>query len=169
MNIYQTIKNETENFANKKAVINGRLTFTYGELISFAETIAASLRGSGVRQYDRVALLCRDSIEYIASSLAVLSLSAVLVPVAIEHTEAEINEILESISVNYLLFEEGAYNSEGADRFEADEFSRKGFYILNRGGKNVLPEEYYNSNPAFIRFSSGTTGSSKGVVLSHWP
>ena len=167
MNIYQTIKHETADFRNRTAVIDGESSITYEQLISSAELFAASLKRAGVGPFDRVALLCKDSIEYITASLAVLSLSAVTVPVAVEHTKEEINRILESIAVNYLVFEKGPYDDEGADRLELKNFTRKEFRILNRGEQKKPDGEYYRINPAFIRFSSGTTGASKGVVLSH--
>ncbi|MBI4682725.1 MAG: acyl--CoA ligase [Nitrospirae bacterium] len=167
MNIYQTIKQETEDFENKTAVIDGERSISYSQLISSAELLAGSLKKAGVGPYDRVALLCKDSIEYIAASLAVLSLSAVMVPVAIEHTEEEINGILERIAVNYLVFEEGSYDDAGADKLGLINFFQKEFRLLNRGEQKEPDRAYYKINPAFIRFSSGTTGASKGVVLSH--
>jgi long-chain acyl-CoA synthetase len=167
MNIYQIIKEETAGFSDKTAVIDGARSISYEQLISSAGTFAASLKKSGVGPYDRVALLCKDSVEYIAASLAVLSLSAVIVPVAIEQTEDEIKGILERIAVNYLVFEEGAYNDTGADALDPGNVTQKKFRILNRGEQMAPDAEYYKINPAFIRFSSGTTGASKGVVLSH--
>jgi long-chain acyl-CoA synthetase len=167
MNIYQSIKQETADFSNKTAVIDGERGISYEQLISSAELFAASLKRAGVGPFDRVALLCRDSIEYIAASLAVLSLSAVTVPVAAEHTEEEINGVLESIAVHYLVFEKGAYDDAGADSLGLKDFTQKEFRIMNRGGQKEPNGEYYKINPAFIRFSSGTTGASKGVVLSH--
>ncbi len=167
MNIYQTIKQETSDFSNRTAVIDGERSISYEQLISSAELFAASLKKAGVGPYDRVALLCKDSIEYIGASLAVLSLSAVMVPVAIEHTEEEINGIIERIAVNYLVFEKGPYDDSGADTLVQAGFYQKEFRILNRGEQKAPDAEYYKINPAFIRFSSGTTGASKGVVLSH--
>jgi long-chain acyl-CoA synthetase len=41
------------------------------------------------------------------------------------------------------------------------------FFLYRREAENRVPAGYYSSNPAFIRFSSGTTGASKGVLLSH--
>jgi long-chain acyl-CoA synthetase len=167
MNIFQTIKHETADFSNKTAVIDGERSISYEQLISSAELLAASLKKAGVGPYDRVALRCKDSIEYIEASLAVLSLSAVMVPVAVEHTEEEVNGILESIAVHYLVFEKGPYDNAGSDSLDLINFSQKEFRILNRGQQKEPDAEYYKINPAFIRFSSGTTGASKGVVLSH--
>ena len=41
----------------------------------------------------------------------------------------------------------------------------KDFFMV--AGRKPFDEELEKLNPAFIRFSSGTTGDSKGVVLSH--
>ncbi|MBI4847359.1 MAG: acyl--CoA ligase [Nitrospirae bacterium] len=167
MNIFQTIKKETEHFANKTAVIEDDRRVTYGQLIASAELIASSLKAEGVLQSHRVGLLCGDSIDYITASLAVLSLSAVVVPISTDHRVNEINEILESIAVDFLLFEKGTYTDNEAAGLSSKGFPGKNFFIIKRTVKEKPCDEYYGINPAFIRFSSGTTGASKGVVLSH--
>ncbi len=78
MNIFQTIRQETENLPDKTAVIQGNLKISYGELISSVDVIASALKENGIGPFHRVGLLCRDSIDYILASLAILSLSAVV-------------------------------------------------------------------------------------------
>ncbi|TAL28018.1 MAG: hypothetical protein EPN94_00845 [Nitrospirae bacterium] len=167
MNIFQTIKQETKKFSAKTAVIEGSSKISYGKLISSAEEISSALKEKGVMPFHRVGLLCNDSIDYIAASLAVLSLSAVVVPISPEQTGSEITGILERMAVNFLVFEKGAYKDKGSRALQSKGFFQKEFFITKREVKDEPCEEYYKINPAFIRFSSGTTGKSKGVVLSH--
>jgi long-chain acyl-CoA synthetase len=167
MNVYQTIKQETANFSGKTAVIEDDYRMTYGQLISSAELIASSLKEEGVGTFQRVGLLCSDGIDYIVVSLSILHLSAVVVPISIDSTEDEIEEILGRMAIDFLIFEKGAYNDEGAHDLKSQGLVRKELYIKRRALKEKPCDEYYKINPAFIRFSSGTTGTSKGVVLSH--
>ena len=167
MNIFETIRRETAEVTDNAAIIDGNDRLTYGQLLSTAEKIAGALGENGVRPFSRVGILCDDSIDTIAASLAVLSLSAVVVPVATEQAEAEVNLTLDRIDVHYLLFEEGAYADRDAVPLGSDVFYRKKFYVLQRTIPAEPPQGFERLNPAFIRFSSGTTGTSKGVILSH--
>jgi len=167
MNIFDTIRKETKAFTGKTAVIEDNQVISYSKLFSCADITASSLREKGVGQFHRVGLLCGDSIDYLTTSMAVLSLSAVIVPISPEQSDNEIRDIIDRIALDYLIFEKGTFEEEGSENLLSGGLLKKELKIIKRDIPELDNSEYYKLNPAFIRFSSGTTGASKGVVLSH--
>jgi long-chain acyl-CoA synthetase len=178
MNIFETIKVETGTCLQRTAVIEGQQRITYGELIVAAELVAESLQSRGVGRFQRVGLLCDDSIDYIIASLAILSISAAIVPISPEQTAEEIATVIDRIDLDFIVAEarllvrpdgitSPVYDDERCVLLPAAGLITKEFCLVQRTASMAPPAGYFSINPAFIRFSSGTTGTSKGVVLSH--
>ncbi len=167
MNIFETIKKETAGYGDKPAVIEGDQSISYRELIDAAENLASRLKNNRIKPGNRIALLCNDSIDYIIISLAILAAKAAVVPVSSSLSWDETDAVLDRIDVNCLIFDKPSYSGPDAEPLFSGFNGGGEFFLLNRKAKDLLPEEYYALNPAFIRFSSGTTGASKGVLLSH--
>ncbi|HPO13682.1 MAG TPA: class I adenylate-forming enzyme family protein [Candidatus Hydrogenedentes bacterium] len=166
-NIVERIRLETREYLASLAIADGGRRITYGDLLMSVDEAGAVLKKLGVQRGKRVALLCDDSIEYIIMSLAVLQLSAVIVPVPFAASVQEIETVLREMKVNFLIFELGPYKAAGAKRLKAARGVERKFWCLERPSAGNPPDEFFRMNPAFIRFSSGTTGASKGVVISH--
>ena len=167
LNIFETIQKETEGLSNRTALVQDDETMSYGELISAAQGVAQSLSLAGVGRLSRVGFLCDDCIDYVVVSLAILSLSAVVVPVSPEQTPAEVANVLERMEVDFLIAEPRLRPEGGGAPLHCAGWLKKEFTLLKRPDAAAPPEGFSRVNPAFIRFSSGTTGASKGVVLSH--
>jgi long-chain acyl-CoA synthetase len=163
-NIASVIAAETAALTNHTALIDGEERLTYGELLARAGKLAGELTRQGITPCSRVGLLCDDSIDYVVTSLAVLSLGGVIVPISPEQAGEEIAATIERIDLEFVLAEERL--GRGGDGLPPELFTSRRL-TLERRGAGAPPAGFCAVNPAFIRFSSGTTGTSKGVVLSH--
>lgn len=162
MNIVDVIRKETAGLPpGKTAVRSDAGDLSYAELFQTLETIAAQLKEQGVLPGTRVGLAFPDSADYIILSLAILSLDAVLVPVTVSAAQEVAEEILERTSATFLISPEEMLPTE------ALWIKSGGFYLTRYTPSVSLPDEFDGMEPAFIRFSSGTTGTSKGVLLTH--
>jgi len=167
MNILKTIQEETQNHGHRTALRQGERQVTYEELHSETARCARVLNNIPVRKYARVGIFVREGIDYVVLNLAVLALDAVAVPAPQSSSREEVAEIICRMKLDALIFERTLHESgeEGFD-FESP-FERRALRAVVYHQTMAEQAEFESLNPAFIRFTSGTTGESKGVVLSH--
>jgi len=167
MNIVKVIQQESKKYLNHVAIRETISSFTYEQLFENIKDISQKLENKEIKKYARVALLCPDGADYIILVLAILSLNAVAVPINLNSSKKEINRIIDEMKIEYFIFDETLYDSNEKHVPFFISYKKHSFAIQHLNKKLTEQIEFESLNPAFIRFTSGTTGKSKGVVISH--
>lgn len=137
------------------AVIERNVSYSYADLRRLSAEVTRTLQEvHGVRTTARIGLKCPDGMNYILLSLGILRASACFVPIAPEISTAECASLVETLHLAGVIT--GA-EEPGCFSYEA----------IEEGGECPWQKDFEHLNPALIRFSSGTTGESKGILLSH--
>ncbi|GAA0247753.1 class I adenylate-forming enzyme family protein [Cryptosporangium japonicum] len=134
---------------------------TYAETVEQVAALASVLRGAhGVGRGDRVALVGANSLEYALTLWALAWLGAVSVSLNGWWTGAELDHGLALAQPKLLI---GDAKQLGRTRAEALAFADL------RPGSSGVPVDpgLREDDPVSILFTSGTTGRSKGAVITH--
>lgn len=160
MNVYQLFEATAENLGEKPAVVEKDLSVSYGELLAMAKGIASDLAAYGMGSRDIVGLRFPNSIAYIALTYALWRLDAVVVPLDPELAAPEIEEVSGRMHLTAVI---DASGGPGWHAGQCPIIARLYYIMRQKPG----PAFKSHIHMAFIRFTSGTTGDRKGVVLSH--
>ena len=163
-----SITHETRNFATFPA----RASMTFGELFAGAERNAAALVGMGVKPGDRVAVQVEKTIEAIQLYLGTVMAGGVFLPLNTAYTTPEVAYFLSDASPRVVVCdparEDGIAEIAGDARVVTLDGKGLGSLtdaVVGRGGFDPVPRG--PDDLAAILYTSGTTGRSKGAMLSH--
>ncbi len=181
------LENSSSKYSDRPALgFVGSEPLTYSDVYKSASRLMLTLSAYGIRKGDRVALLAQNMPNWGVSYLAVTAMGAVVVPILIDFTEAEIARILEhSGAKTIIVSEKQTYKLKTSlppslkSALLMDDLEEISLGSLEMSGKavksplrskessNKMPEAPGEYDLAAILYTSGTTGNPKGVMLSH--
>jgi acyl-CoA synthetase (AMP-forming)/AMP-acid ligase II len=167
----------------RDAAVLGDFHLTYGELSARVDRCARALLANGVSRGDRVAVLTTPRPEYLMLFLAMARIGVIWVGLNPRHRIREFRYVLEdakpTLALGLARFEQRDFVAElqevmrgsTAPRhfvpFDAlDEFLVEGESVPNRAIESAVGA-VRGADPLCIVYTSGTTGASKGAVLTH--
>ncbi|KAG8160684.1 hypothetical protein KVR01_008948 [Diaporthe batatas] len=150
---------------NKLAVCSWDQNLTYSELDSQSTRLADMLVENGVRAHSIVPYCMEKSSLVVVSILAILKSGAAFVSLDPAHPDARINGILADVEATVILC-----SPKYAERLE--HLGPKVMKVSQDLHHDISPRQKPTvslspNDPAYVIFTSGTTGKPKGTVVGH--
>jgi acyl-CoA synthetase (AMP-forming)/AMP-acid ligase II len=162
---------------DKPAFRDKRRSTSYGELERVTGRLAGHLQAIGLQCGDRIAVWLPNSVDWIETCLAALRAGGIVVPISYDASLPEARYRLTDAACSILVTTGGRAEELGSDLAGLEKV-----ILIDRESRPATGLRYADlvatpapvasrdpealQDPAFILYTSGTTGRAKGVVLS---
>jgi O-succinylbenzoic acid--CoA ligase len=145
--IVSPIRTAVEQYPNSPAIIDGKKTVLYSELLDKISNISANLRDMNISAGSRVSIVAEPSADYILLLMALISYKAIACPISTRHPSKIIEKQIDRLKPELTITNDNIKD------------------LLEENSNPIqLPEKWSLNNEASIIFSSGTSGESKAVI-----
>ncbi len=133
---------------------------TYEEALTQVKRLAQYFSANGIGLGDRVCILGENSRSYILSILALLGISATIVPLNTRASRAEQQDCIKQVKAKAVLL-------DGSHEIECTGVSKLRINLIPPASTPLIDRSVFDlKNEAFIIYTSGSSGRPKGVSLS---
>ncbi len=176
---YEILSVAASRWPDRLALIGDWGQMTFGELEARAARVAAGLKRLGVRAGDRVGYMMNNHPEVVVAYFAILRLGAVAVAVNVMLRPSELAYLLNDSGAAGLLCESDVVDTVRTARREAPGLrwvavlgaeppaGTIAFGTLEQADRPVGVADRNPDELAMLMYTSGTTGSPKGVMMTH--
>jgi long-chain acyl-CoA synthetase len=174
--LYEMLEQTSKEYPEHIAVIDGSLSMTYSQLKKSVDAFASVLVQKGFQKGDRIGLMLPNGIHYVISYYAAQRLGGTVVQVNPLYQSSELQYIIDDATPKWFVCQ--PHQAEKINSL--DIFSHVHvIYTKNENNEDsILLTEIVTELPpidinakedvAVIQYTGGTTGRSKGAMLTHF-
>lgn len=148
------------------AIIDGNTKISYLDLDILSNQLANQLQRKGVQDEEIIAILLPRSAQYIISVLAIIKTGAAYLPLHLSESESRLKHMITESACKLVISNRDDFDWK--NRVEIVNVAE----ILHK--ENSIEEQYtiskdiHPSQLAYVMYTSGSTGSPKGVCITHY-
>jgi pyochelin synthetase len=162
--LHELLAEQAARTPDAEAVVASGRRLSYAELVVYANRIARRLRADGVRPGDLVAIVMEKGWEQYAAVYGVLGSGAAYLPLEAGVPRDRLHALLAQGAVRAVLtqkrLDESVEWPDPLPRHRVD-------VDFEDGDSSAPPSVQQPTDLAYVIFTSGTTGESKGVMVDH--
>lgn len=162
---YQLLESAARQWPDRPAIIEESGTVSYRELFAQTELLKTELVRLGLSKGQGLGVMGRNSCAFVAAMFAGMGCGAVVLPISHQLKAAEIDSLIVDTQLHAMLDDLSGVQAITGD-VAMIPFAEQSLRFCWVEGVSIGAVTPLN-DAVFIRYTSGTTEASKGVVLSH--